>query len=333
LQGTPAPGANRPLTHQLKLNFMLVKHNYCPLPKDWEKDIKECCPDPPIDDPTCSDCCYDAWNAQLRYVKRAYKEADEKAKRYQRQLDSALPFRDKFKAWYEDLFHADELAGYVCQRLHVLAAQVTNICCTTKSGEDAINTLYCMVRDFYIRVDKLKEEYDTLLSCIKCLNRPELSGGIIDCLAAFNVKLEAVIATRDKIIELLLKAVKIAFEVHAAICSRYGLQRIIREWQVTFECTDKEDKEYYKGKHRPNPNDDDCCLPEKCDLKPMLTFPLDEDPYFEELKERRDHYQHIVNELMNDLVIANKEKEVLLANKDNLEKAIAEVDPKNKCKA
>jgi hypothetical protein len=36
---------------------------------------------------------------------------------------------------------------------------------------------------------------------------------------------------------------------------------------------------------------------------------------------------------MNDLVIANKEKEVLLANKDNLEKAIAEVDPKNKCKA
>lgn len=312
---------------------MLTQHNYCPLPPDWDEDIIDCCPVPPTGDPGGSDCCYDSWKEQLDRVNRKFREADEKAKCLQRQLDSALMFRDKYKAWFEDLSRTNELAEYICQHMHVFASQVDNICCTTQNSAQAINLLFCMVRDFYIRVDKLKEEYDNLINCIKCLNRPELNGGIIDCLGEYYKKLEAVINTRDKIVELLVKALKLAFEINSSICSRYGLQKLILEWQHTLNCRwVATDEDQYKGKHKPDKGDRDCRLPETCELLPMLTFPLKSDPYYNDLKQDRQYWEDRIEELNDKLLTANKEKEVLLANKSNLEKAILEVDPKNKCK-
>ncbi|HYF32552.1 MAG TPA: hypothetical protein VD993_15615 [Chitinophagaceae bacterium] len=312
---------------------MLTQHNYCPLPPDWDDEIIECCPENPTDEPPGSDCCYDTWKEQLDRVNRKFKEADERAKRLQRQLDSAILFRDKYKTWHEDLFRANELAEYICQHMHVFASQVDNICCTTQNGVQAVNLLFCMVRDFYLRVDKLKEEYDQLINCIKCLNRPELNGGIIDCLGEYYKKLEVVINTRDKIIELLVKAMKMAFELNSAICSRYGLQKIVLEWQRTLNCrwvSTEEDQ--YKGKHKPDKGDKDCRLPETCELEPMLTFPLKNDPYYTDLKHDRQYWEDRIDTLNDELLTANKEKEVLLTNKTNLEKAIVEVDPKTKCK-
>lgn len=314
---------------------MLVIHNYYPLPDEWDRDTKECCADQPGDDPKGSDCCYDAWRNQLDLVNRSFKEADEKAKRFQKQLDSAIAFRDKYKTWHDDLLKANDLANYICQHLQVLAAHVDNICCTTQSSVNAINILYCMVRDLYIRVDTLKDKYDELLNCIRGLNRPELNGGIIDCLIAYYKKLEAVIATRDKLIELLVKAIKIAYQVNSAICSRYGLQKIILEWQITFNCVPANDDEsQYKGKHKPEENEESGGLTETCDLVPMLTFPLisTDDGYSSALVGEQKKWEDKIKDLIEQLVAANKEKEVLLANKENLVKAIQEVDPKNKCK-
>lgn len=313
---------------------MLTKHNYCPLPDNWDNDILECCPDQPAGDPGGSDCCYDSWKKQLSAVERKFRHADEKARRLQKQFDSAVHFRDKYKAWFEDLLKANDLAGYICQHLHVFSAQVDNICCTTQSSVNAINLLFCMVRDFYIRVDELKEEYDDLLNCIKCLNRPELNGGIIDCLGQYYKKLEAVIATRDKIIELMVKAVKISYQLNAAICSRYGLQRIVSEWHDTFNCDySNSDDAQYRGKHKPaDKGERDCTLPETCELVPMLRFPIESDPYFNDLQDQRQFWDNKIRDLIGQLVAANKEKEVLLANKENLVKAIQEVDPKIKCK-
>ena len=315
---------------------MLTKHNYCPLPVDWDKDLKECCPDTPVGDPDGPDCCYQTWSTQLQAVSRNLREADEKAKRLQRQLDSAILFRDKYKAWFEDLWKANDLANYICQHLQVFSAQVENICCTTQSGIDAINLLYCMVRDFYIRVDLLKDDYDRLYNCIKCLNRQELTGGIMDCLLAYSKKLEAVVATRDRIIELLVKAIKIAYEINASICSKYGLQRTIMEWQQTFNCNYSQGGgEQNYEQNRPWMGEKDCTLTETCCLTPMLSFPLEDhhnDSYFTFLQQERNRLDSIIKTLGEQLVTANKEKEILLTNKDNLIKAIQEVDPKNKCK-
>jgi len=312
---------------------MLTIHKYRLLQNDWYEDVKECCEHKPGDDPGGSDCCYDVWKIQLDAVNRSYKEADEKAKQLQKQLDSAITLRDKYKMWFEDLSKANDLSNYICQHLQVFAAQVDNICCTTDSVARAIYILFCMIKDLYIRIDELKDEYETLINCIRCLNRPELNGGIIDCLLAYNKKLEAVIATRDKIIELLIKAVKLAFEIHASICSRYGLQRIILEWQMTLGCEIiTNDVAHSKGKYKPTGDDDDWVLAETCQLKPMLTFPLNSDQYYTELQDKKTYWDEQITKLTADLLAATKEKEVLLANKANLEKAIQEVDPKNKCK-
>ncbi len=315
---------------------MLTKHNYCPLPTDWDRDLKDCCPDTPAGDPGSPDCCYQSWNSQLLAVNRNLREADEKAKRLQRQLDSAILFRDKYKAWFEDFSKANDLANYICQHMQVFAAQIENICCSTKSSIDAINLLYCMVRDFYIRVDLLKDDYDRLINCIKCLNRPEMNGGIMDCLAAYYKKLEAVVATRDRIIELLVKATKIAYEVNASICSKYGLQRTMVEWQQTFNCEYVESggAQHYE-QNQSWKSEKDCTLPETCMLVPMLSFPFEDknsNSYYTFLQQERTRLDSIIKTLGEQLVTANKEKEILLTNKDNLIKAIQEVDPKNKCK-
>ena len=64
----------------------------------------------------------------------------------------------------------------------------------------------------------------------------------------------------------------------------------------------------------------------------MLRFPIESDPYFNDLQDQRQFWDNKIRDLIGQLVAANKEKEVLLANKENLVKAIQEVDPKIKCK-
>ena len=189
-----------------------------------------------------------------------------------------------------------------------------------------------MVRDFYIRVDLLKDDYDRLINCITCLNRQELNGGIIDCLTAYYKKLEAAIATRDRIIELLIRAIKIAYEINAAICSGYGLKRTIFEWQKTFGCeTSDSGESQYKEPYKSGSKEEE----NTCELVPMLSFPIvdqNNGSYSDFLQKERIRLDDIIKMLTGHLVTANKEKEILLTNRDNLVKAMQEVDPKNKCK-
>ncbi len=311
---------------------MLTIHKYCPLPDELDDKIKKCCwPDKP-DDPK-GDCCYETWQKQLDDVNQKYKEADEKAKQLQKQVDSALSMRDKVKAWFEDLSKASDLSLAVCQQMEIFSSQVKNICCTTESTLKAIDILYCMVRDFYIRLDGLKSDYDELVNCIKCLNNPDINAGILACLTKYAEKLDAAIATRDKLIELLVKALKLAYEINAVICSKYGLKTVIYEWQLTLACLGNGEAKKEKYKQGNEAGDEKCAPPaEVCELEPMLTFPLKGNDYYNELNTEKTNLDKRVDDLNADLVTANKEKETLMANRDNLIKAIAEVDPKNKCK-
>ena len=312
---------------------MLTKHKYCPLPDELDEDIQKCCWDDNPDDPK-GDCCYETWQDQLDEVNQKYKEADEKAKQLQKQVDSARFMREKVKAWFEDLSKASDLSINVCQQLDIFYSQIKNVCCTTESTQKAIDILYCMVKDFYIRLDELKDDYDDLVACIKCLNNPDVNASILSCLTKYAEKLEAALATRDKLIELLVKAVKLAYEINAVICSKYGLKTVVWEWQVTFACSGTSGGPKGNPKQGNEAGDDDCAPPaEICELDPMLSFPLkDEGGYYGELKTEKTELDTRIDDLNTKLVEANKIKETLMANRDNLIKAIAEVDPKNKCK-
>jgi hypothetical protein len=72
---------------------------------------------------------------------------------------------------------------------------------------------------------------------------------------------------------------------------------------------------------------------ECCDLHPVISFPLDDDPYYKELHQECIDFKAKTELLKEQRDKANEKRDALQACKDSLETAIKEVDPKTRCKA
>ena len=328
---------------------MLTVHTYQKLSGDWDVKIKECCDKENPDDPRGCDCCYDDWLDELKKVKAKYGEAEEKAKQLNEELSLVTDRRDKLKKWYDELTKADELARKICDQLEVLLTQTSKVGTNTELAVLAIKTLYCMVRDFYMQIDLIKTKYDRLINCIKCLNNPALAPGvgIVKCLEEYGKKLEAVIATRDELIKMIMAIIKIACRINKNIEPDFGLEIIITEWRDAFNCdiscTDdkdpcddkyKEQKMQRKGQtqqHQQQLQAEVSCLGD-CKLEPILIFPICKDPYYKCVDDQYKKDKAKADELSKTLLEETKKKEALAACKQSLEAAIKEVDPKNRCK-
>lgn len=326
---------------------MLTQHNYEILERSaWEPKIDDCCGKENPDDPRGCDCCYDNWLDELKGVKTQYSEAEEKAKQIKDELALLEERRDKMKKWYDELTKANDMARRICDQLDIVLTQTGKISVNTSLAVQAIKTLYCMIRDFYMQVDKIKTLYDRLLNCIKCLNNPVLASGqgILKCLDEYGKKLDAVIATRDELIKMLMAVIKIACRINKNIEEEFGLITVLTEWKEAFNCD--------------TPCDDSAepCPPEKqhthnkaqspaqqqqqpevsclgaCDLVPILQFPICKDPYYKCLDDQYKLDKKGAEDLAKKLLAENKRKESLLACKQSLETAIKEVDPKTRCK-
>lgn len=320
---------------------MLTQHQYETLKnEDWESSIKECCDKETQEDPRGCDCCYDSWQDELKDVNAQYSQAMEKAKQLKDQLAVIEERRDKLKVWYDELTTVNGLLRKICDQLDILLTQTNKISVNTELAVKAIKTLYCMIRDFYMQLDLIKTKYDQLTNCIKCLNDPLLAPGqgFMKCLEDYGKKLEAVIATRNNLISLLMATVQIACRINKNIASGYGLITVITEWKETLKCDTPCDEE-------PSPCDDEekhsssgsseeeesNCLGE-CEASPVFLFPLCNDPYYKCLEEQYKKDKTKAEDLAKELLEENKKKESLQACKQSLEAAIKEVDPKLICK-
>lgn len=321
---------------------MLTEHTYQKLEDNWDSKIKECCDKENPDDPRGCDCCYDTWQDELKEVKTKYSETEEKAKQLKEELTIVADRRDRLKTWYDELTKANDLHRKICDQLELFLTQTEKVSTNTDLAVHAIKTLYCMIRDFYMQVDLIKTIYDRLLNCIKCLNNPALAPGvgIMKCLEEYGKKLEAVIATRDELVKMLMAAIKIACRINKNIAAEFGLITVITEWKTAFNCdimcddtapptTAVASKASSKVTTVQEPVIS-CLGP--CDLEPMLQFPICKDPYYKCVDDQYKADKKAAEDLAKELLKETKKKEALLACKQSLESAIKEVDPKLRCK-
>src|ERR1700730_5171187 len=183
---------------------MQTAEDYQVLGTDWQTDKKiDCCTKDGSETPPCCDCCYDTWTLELKNVSKEYNKVNEQANQINDQYKYIVIRRDKFKMWYDDLTKANDLAKTVCDQFEVIISQIEKICTNSGKAVDAIEILFCMLRDFYMQIDYLVSRYNELQNCIKCLNSSELTpgGGILKCLDMYFEKVDALVKTRNDLIK------------------------------------------------------------------------------------------------------------------------------------
>jgi prefoldin subunit 5 len=295
---------------------------------DIQKDIFDCC-DPKPGDTNGGDCCYDTWKKDLDQVTADWRIANAIAAHKLAAYNNTNAWYQKIKAWCDDWGATDELADALCRQLELFITHLEKICQVTEKTGKAIEILFCMVKDLYQRVDKLKEEYDELMQCINCLKSPDLAPGvgIVKCLEDYGVKLTAVIATRDTMLLSIITALEWADSLHTDLCETYGLKEELIYWRNVLHCAGCTDR---GGNGHTGIGDS---KGECCDLHPAISFPIDEDEYFKELQKCCTDTKAKADQLKQQLDKANEKRDALQACKDSLELAIAQVDPKNRCKS
>ena len=194
---------------------MLTKHKYEDVVIDIDKDdssIFKCCNQEEPEDPKCVDCCYDSWKSELKKVTKSYAEKQEEALYLTKKLGFITDRRNKFKTWLDELNKAEDLARKICSQLEVIASQSDKIWYNACRAVQAIEILYCMLRDFYSQTDYLKTRYEVLQKCIDNNTNPVLvkDQGILKCLKEYYEKLVVVIKTRDEIIKAILEAIRLS---------------------------------------------------------------------------------------------------------------------------
>jgi hypothetical protein len=376
---------------------MLINHCYVDIRDKWDtgdrpKDnILECCLQDP-DDPTCSDCCYDTWQGQLKKVKQSYNQVNEETDQLKKKLWFLTDRRDRYKTWIIELDKAQDKAQLICQQLEIIASQLNKLWYSSCKTVKAIQILFCMIRDFYIQLDQIKIRYDDLQDCLNKNNDPSLQPGqgIRKYLEEYRNKLEAILKTREDILKAVVEAIKLSNLIRNNISTRqcppkdydpckveeplcpvcdenteekdryYGFKTVICEWHNYFHCEVKciepdpcppsepptqqeppksqDQRRAYANQGnspQPGPNQSDqlnCDEPVICELEPFFVFPICNDDYRKNIEKWIKWDEKCVKIFSDQLKEKLKEKESLEACKDSLEKAIKEVDPRERCK-
>ena len=297
---------------------MLIEHLCKKLDKSPpELTPPDCCDTEDPNDPQGCGCYYDTWQQELQKVTITYSQQDEGSRLLAQELLSATQRRDTLKTWYDELTQTDYASRQIIDLLEVMLHQAKKIAANTATTVEAIKVLYVMVRDFYLQVDKIKQKYDAVLNCIRCLNHPSLvpGQGILKCLEEYGKKLEVVLATRDELIKIVLQSLWIAYRIHTNMAPEHGLLTMIEEL-----------RDILNGKIQSDKDEEDACR-----LEPILQLPVSDDPYCSDTKTRYENEVSAAKTLANELVGLNKKKESSLACKQSLEAALKEVDPKARC--
>ena len=297
---------------------------YCKI--DENCNIFECCDFPHQPPPGTGDCCYDQWTVDKNEVSAQLKHATSRAAHKAKHYAAVTEWYTILKGWRDDWEQADHKADALCRNLELFIRHLRRVCKITKKTDTAIDILFCMIKDIYVLVDCLKERYDDLYKCINCLKDPALaSGGIRSCLDDYGKKLDAVIAQRDAILAKIISVMEYAYDLHDGICDDYGLKNILSFWRRILNC---------EGHCDPSPcPDEEPCEPgvECCELEPMMTFPIDQDPYFLEIKTLCEEVKIKMNDLKRESDEANEKKASLQACLDGLNTALQASGPSTRC--
>lgn len=350
---------------------MLTTLPYNDVTTGWDKNISDCCTQQNPSDPTCVECCYDTWQGELKTVTQQYNVVAEKSTQVQSKLTFIADRRSRYKKWLDEINTAQDLAVGICNQLELIAVQSDKIWYNSCKAVDAVNTLFCMIRDFFMQLDQLSTEYADIQNCIANNTDPSLvkGQGILKCLDDYKAKLDIVIKLRDAIIVNIVNAVKIANLIRNEISTKdcnyegfvpcapnpkpctpnstdvyYGFKTVICAWYNAFACdtpcndsstTTNTTKDCNTNNANTNTTSSNqvvsSCDDTNCELLPTFDFPICNTSYKACVQKWFSADDTAYKDLTTQLQEANKQKEALTACKNSLEKAIKSVDPKTRC--
>ncbi|MDH7460648.1 hypothetical protein QEG73_05140 [Chitinophagaceae bacterium 26-R-25] len=299
-----------------------------------EPKVKECCE--PVKNPPdpggSSDCCYDTWSIEFKEADALYNWADKKVTWLTERQKNLQSHRDMWKTWRDDLDKACAATTKICRQLEIIIHHTSRISHNSNFTKHAINLLFCMLRDFYIQVDELKDRYDDVIKCIKCSNNPALvSGqGVMALIEDYGKKLDAIINTRDELIKMVITAIATINNLNKHIGHHgynFGLGYILRGWKNAFNCegknweNDLELKKAHEGEF------------EVTNLAPVFEFPICSNGYYKKIEERYQKDNSDLKKLTGELLEATKRRDNLKALRDGLASVVNDpnVDPSKRC--
>lgn len=346
---------------------MLTNHHYQDVPQNWDKDVLDCCSKVNPGDPTCVDCCYDTWQDELKKVTQKYNSVNEYAAQVQKKLAFITDRRAKYRTWDNEILTAQDLALAICNQLELIAVQSDKIWYSSCKAVDAVETLFCMIRDFFMQIDLIKTQYDDIQNCLTNNSDPSLvkGQGILKALDDYKVKLDVIIKLRDDIIKNVVTAVQLANLIRNNISTKdcnydgfnpcadnpkpcagdgvyYGFKTVICEWYNAFNCdvpcvdtSTTTTTTTNAAAPAPAPAGTNLiqgdCGDDTCELLPTFDFPICNNSYKECVEKWLTADDTLYKDLTAELQKTNKEKEALTACKNSLVKALKAVDPKTRC--
>jgi hypothetical protein len=312
-------------------------NEYVDLGTGWQTDPAiECCSTDPNDPGGGCDCCYNSWTDELKKVTQDYNQINEQSVQLTEHYKFIAAERDKIKVWLDDLVKADQIAKALCSQFEVMESQTDKVCINSKKTVEAIEILFCMIRDLYEQIDKIISIYNEIDNCIKALNSDDLpaDSGIRKCLKMYMERVDAVVKTRNDVLKGIMASVEQAIALHEAICSEFGLQKVVEEWHTILNC-DEECKDN-SGTASAGPCADGQSTTDEstgiCVLKPILTLPICNNAHYLWVNEKYQSDVGKADDLANQLIEVNKKKESLSACKNSLDTAIKEIDAQQICK-
>jgi len=313
---------------------------------ECEPKIRECCEKeikPPDGNKGSGDCCYDEWTAEYKEIDARYKKADKTVTYLTERLSHLTAQRDMWKIWKDEMDKACDYSKKICRQLEIVLHHNARISQNEFLTKRAINLLFCMLRDFFMQIDLLKKKYDSMANCIKCLNNPALvSGqGIMVLIEDYGKKLDAVIQTRDALIEAIIMAISIINNINKNVghpSHHFGLNMVLKEWKKAFNCDGKNQEESeekrkpefgMEGYQRNTPEGEF----EDTGLEPMFKFPICDSRYYKKIEGKYSEDTEDFNELSKWLLNETKHRDNLKALRDGLNSVISDpnVDPSKRC--
>jgi hypothetical protein len=350
---------------------MLTAHKYQDVGSDWDKDIKDCCKATPPGQTGCTDCCYDDWQDELKTVSATYSAAQEQASQKQIEYDFLVSRRDRYKSWLVELDTADTQARDICAQLKLLAVQTDRIWYNSNKTVEAVEILYCMIREMMLSSDRLKQVCLDIDNCISKNTDSLVTGGqgFLVYYKDYKTKLDATVKARDEIMKNIVDAVVIANliastvstrDVHSTTdpvfdpCNRpsspctplneivYGFKTIICEWYNYFACDAAPCPPPGTGTKSPtqNPSQQATATPVGqsttgaggCELSPTFEFPICANPYRDCVQKWVDADAAKITQLAGELSDAQIRAQGLQACITSLTNAIKAVNPSDRCK-
>jgi hypothetical protein len=319
-------------------NTAITCKPYDNIPSDWDtkskngQTIKDCCKSGGSDEPSGCDCCYDEWNNELKSKSGLFGQKTEEALQAKEALLFSKARRDGFKKWFDELVLVDEYSRDICDQFSLIISQVDKICDSSRRTIKAVETLYCMIRDFYSQLDKVQLTYERLQKCIKEFDSSVLAPdkGIMRCLDAYNQKLQALLASKSDLIRQIMDVVRLANLLQEDVCPAYGLSCIISRWRVELGCDVDPDDSGDEHKAEPSKSSDEAN--DECVLRPALKFPIRNDKYYKWLEKSYKELITTVETNSKTYLKVSQEKEAIAAAIGSLKEAVALTDPKERCK-